>query len=52
MPCLAHLDANGKSTHTNHNCKFLNSLKEDLKAGYERARKTGITEREEGKGRG
>ena len=39
MPCLAHLDANGKSTHTNRNCKFVNDLKADPEAGYNRARK-------------
>ena len=39
MPCLAHLDANGKSMHTNRNCKFVNDLKADPEAGYKRARK-------------
>ena len=39
MPCLAHLDANGKSTHTNRNCKFINDLKADPEVGYKRARK-------------
>jgi hypothetical protein len=38
MPCLAHLDANGKSTHTNRNYKFVNDLKADPKVGYKRAR--------------
>ena len=40
MPCLAHLDpATGKSTHTNHHCKWVNDLKEDPEAGFKRARK-------------
>ena len=39
MPCLAHLDANGKSTHTNRHCKFVNDLKTDPEAGYKRARR-------------
>jgi hypothetical protein len=39
MPCLAHLDANGKSTHDNRNCKFVNDLKADLEASYKHARK-------------
>ncbi|KAK1682481.1 hypothetical protein QYE76_043329 [Lolium multiflorum] len=29
----------GKSTHTNRNCKWVNDLKNDLEAGYKRARK-------------
>src|SRR3954469_9125692 len=28
MPCLIHLDANGKATHTNRHCKFVNDLKD------------------------
>jgi hypothetical protein len=39
MPCLAHLDANGKFTHTNRKCKFVNDLKADLEASYKHARK-------------
>src|SRR4051812_19087981 len=33
MPCLVHLDANGKATHTNRHCKFVNDLKEDPESG-------------------
>src|SRR4051812_38403490 len=29
MLCLVHLDVNGKATHTNRHCKFVNDLKED-----------------------
>ncbi|KAK1605602.1 hypothetical protein QYE76_029275 [Lolium multiflorum] len=40
MPCLAHVDpATGKSSQTNHNCKWVNDLKSDPEAGYKRARK-------------
>jgi hypothetical protein len=40
MPCLAHIDpATSKSSHTNHNCKWVNDLKTDPEAGYKRARK-------------
>src|SRR4051812_27784038 len=39
MMCLVHLDANGKSTHTNHHFKFVNDLKEDPESGYKRSRK-------------
>jgi hypothetical protein len=38
MPCLIHLDANSKSTHTNRTCKFVNDLKADPEAGYKRTR--------------
>ena len=31
--------ATGKSSHTNRNCKWVNDLKTDPKAGYKRARK-------------
>ena len=34
MPCLVHLDASGKATHTNLHCKFVNDLKEDPESGY------------------
>src|SRR4051812_21691189 len=39
MPCLIHLDENGKSNHTNCNCKFVNDLKTDPEVGYKRTRK-------------
>jgi hypothetical protein len=39
MPCLAHLNSNGKSTHTNRNCKFVNDLKTDPEASYKRTQK-------------
>ena len=48
MPCLVHLDANGKATHTNRHCKFVNDLKEDPESGYKRSRKN----RPRGKGKG
>ena len=47
MPCLVHLDANSKSTHTNRTCKFVNDLKADPEAGYKRARRN----RPRGKGK-
>ena len=47
MPCLVHLDANGKTTHTNRHCKFVNDLKEDPESGYKRSRKN----RPRGKGK-
>src|SRR4051812_32386207 len=28
VPCLVHLDVNGKATHTNRHCKFVNDLKD------------------------
>src|SRR3954464_5383734 len=37
MPCLVPLDANGKATHTNRHCKFINNLKEDPESGYKRS---------------
>src|SRR4051812_25509795 len=48
MPCLVHLDANGKATHTNRHCKFVNDLKEDPESGYKRSQKN----RPRGKGKG
>ena len=48
IPCLVHLDANGKATHTNRHCKFVNDLKEDPESGYKRSRKN----RPRGKGKG
>src|SRR3954470_18277945 len=48
MPFLIHLDANGKATHTNRHCKFVNDLKEDSESGYKRSRKN----RPRGKGKG
>src|SRR3954471_8193813 len=47
MPCLVHLDSNGKATHTNRHCKFVNDLK-DPKSGYKRRRKNRLR----GKGKG
>src|SRR3954469_23737890 len=38
MSCLVHLDANGKATHTNRHCKFVNDLKEDPESGYKQSR--------------
>src|SRR3954470_13493092 len=35
MSCLVHLDVNGKATHTNRHCKFVNDLKEDPESGSE-----------------
>ena len=40
MPCVNHLDANGKSTHTNRTCKWVNDLKADPDSGYKRSRKS------------
>src|SRR3954469_22196154 len=48
MPCLVHLDANGKATHTNRHCKFVNDLKEDPESGYKQSRQN----RPRGKGKG
>src|SRR4051794_30405816 len=48
MSCLVHLDTNGKATHTNSHCKFVNDLKEDLESGYKQSRKY----RPRGKGKG
>ena len=48
MPCLVHLDANVKATHTNQHFKFVNDLKEDPESGYKRSRKN----RPRGKGKG
>src|SRR3954471_16841009 len=48
MPCLIQLDANGKATHTNRHCKFINDLKEDPESGYKQSRKN----RPRGKGKG
>src|SRR4051812_33554404 len=48
MPCLVHLDANGKATHTNHHWKFFNELKEDPESSYKQSRKN----RPRGKGKG
>src|SRR3954467_10945599 len=48
MTCLVHLDDNGKATHTNRHCKFVNDLKEDPESGYKRSRKN----RPRGKGKG
>src|SRR3954466_10153094 len=48
MPCLVHLDANGKATHTNRHCKFVNDLKEDPESGYKQSRKNILR----GKGKG
>ena len=39
MPCLVHIDANGKATHTNRHFKFVNDLKEDPESGYKQSRK-------------
>ena len=39
MPCVNHMDANGKSTHTNRTCKWVNELKADPEAGYKRSRR-------------
>src|SRR4051812_31538128 len=47
MSCLVHLDVNGKATHTNQHCKFVNDLKEDPESGYKRSRKN----RPRGKGK-
>ena len=47
MPCVNHLDANGKSTHTNRTCKWVNDLRVDPKSGYKRSRKN----RPRGKGK-
>ena len=47
MPCLVHLDASGKSTHTNRTCKYVNDLKADPEAGYKRTRRN----RPRGKGK-
>jgi hypothetical protein len=35
-----HVDAVGKSNHTNRTCKFINDLKADPEAGYKRSWKT------------
>ena len=48
MPCLVHLDVNGKATHTNRHCKFVNDLKEDPESGYKQSWKN----RPRGKGKG
>lgn len=48
MSCLVHLDANGKATNTNRQCKFINDLKEDPDSGYKQSRKN----RPRGKGKG
>src|SRR4051812_40522579 len=48
MSCLVHLDANVKSTHTNHHCKFINDLKEDPESGYKQSWKN----RPRGRGKG
>jgi hypothetical protein len=32
-----HIDAVGKSNHTNRTCKFINDLKADPEAGYKRS---------------
>ena len=47
LPCMIHVDANGKSSHTNRTCKFVNDLKADPEAGYKRARRN----RPRGKGK-
>jgi hypothetical protein len=40
MACLTHIDpATGKSTHTNRQCKWVNDLKKDPKAGYKHLQK-------------
>src|SRR4051812_42835520 len=39
MPCLVHLDTNGKATHTNRHCKFVNDIKENPESGYKRIQK-------------
>src|SRR4051794_17987782 len=40
IPCWAHIDqTTGKPTHTNRHCKWVNDLKTDPEAGYQRARK-------------
>src|SRR3954447_17349596 len=49
MPGLVHLDANGKATHTNRHCKFVNDLKEDPESGYKSSLKN--TPRGKGKGK-
>jgi hypothetical protein len=36
MPCFAHRDASGKCNHTNRNCKFVNDIKADQEASYNR----------------
>jgi hypothetical protein len=38
MPCFVHRDATEKGNHTNQNCKFINNIKADQEAGYERTR--------------
>ena len=40
MPCVNHLDANGKSMHTNRTCKWVNDLKSDPDAGYKRSQRS------------
>jgi hypothetical protein len=47
MPYFAHRDASGKCNHTNRNCKFVNDLKADQEAGFERSRR----QRPRGKGK-
>jgi hypothetical protein len=47
MPCFAHWDASGKCNHTNRNCKFVNDLKADQEAGFNRSRR----QRPRGKGK-
>ena len=47
MPCVNHLDANRKSTHTNRTCKWVNDLKAGPDSGYKRSRKS----RPRGKGK-
>src|SRR3954466_2355787 len=39
IPCLVHPDANGKATHTNQHCRFINDPKEDPESGYKQSRK-------------
>src|SRR3954465_9130161 len=48
MLCLLHLDVNGKATHINRHCKFVNDLKEDPESGYKQSQKN----RPRGKGKG
>jgi hypothetical protein len=47
MPCFTHRDASGKRNHTNRNCKFVNDIKADQKAGYKCTRR----QRPRGKGK-
>jgi hypothetical protein len=48
---MIHVDASGKSNHTNHTCKFVKSLKVDLDDGYKRSAVAEKHAPRQGKGR-